>query len=332
MDGGVLTEPAALLEREHEVEPSGGVACGGRRAGGALVIEGAAGIGKSRLLEEARAEAEPRPDRAQGAGHRARAGLPVRGDAPVVRSGCWTPMRASASAGWPEQPGWPRRCSPAQRSAGSSGPPAPAIRLCAAARSLLARLEPRRGCRRLCSSSTTCSGATRPRCSALMFIARRLDGQPLALIMATRPLEAGASAEATALVVDPAVEVLRPGPLQRGAVARAGLGAAVRRARPRFLRACVEVTGGNPFYVGELLSELAARGIDSDGRRRRRPRRDRPAGGRQRRAAAPGPAAAFRRRARPGAERARRRSSDRRRGARWRDVPGGELGRRDRRA
>src|SRR5439155_11313665 len=29
----------------------------------------------------------------------------------------------------------------------------------------------------------------------------------------------------------------------------------------RFVRACLEVTGGNPFLVGELLSEAAARGL-----------------------------------------------------------------------
>ena len=29
----------------------------------------------------------------------------------------------------------------------------------------------------------------------------------------------------------------------------------------RFVRACLEVTGGNPFLVGELLDEAAARGL-----------------------------------------------------------------------
>ena len=45
---------------------------------------------------------------------------------------------------------------------------------------------------------------------ALAFIARRLEGQPLALILATRPLDPALTPEAAALVADPATEVLRP--------------------------------------------------------------------------------------------------------------------------
>jgi hypothetical protein len=51
-------EPAALLEREHEVERiRAALNAVGQNAGGALVIEGAAGVGKSRLLEESRVAA-----------------------------------------------------------------------------------------------------------------------------------------------------------------------------------------------------------------------------------------------------------------------------------
>jgi AAA ATPase domain len=52
------TRPAALLEREQEVERIGAtLRAAGQQAGTALVIEGAAGMGKSRLLEEARVRA-----------------------------------------------------------------------------------------------------------------------------------------------------------------------------------------------------------------------------------------------------------------------------------
>jgi hypothetical protein len=58
MDQSALAEPAALLEREHELgRVRAALRAVGRSAGGALVIEGPAGVGKSRLLEAARLDA-----------------------------------------------------------------------------------------------------------------------------------------------------------------------------------------------------------------------------------------------------------------------------------
>src|SRR5436305_13568252 len=58
MGPSATAAPAALLEREHEVERVHAVlGAVGHQRGGALVIEGAAGLGKSRLLEQARAVA-----------------------------------------------------------------------------------------------------------------------------------------------------------------------------------------------------------------------------------------------------------------------------------
>jgi len=58
MDQSTRARPAALLEREHEVERvRATLRSAGQRIGAALVIEGAAGMGKSRLLEEARVQA-----------------------------------------------------------------------------------------------------------------------------------------------------------------------------------------------------------------------------------------------------------------------------------
>src|SRR5687768_5099766 len=52
MDSSALAPLAALLEREHEVERiRAALRAVGQRSGGALVIEGPAGMGKSRLLE-----------------------------------------------------------------------------------------------------------------------------------------------------------------------------------------------------------------------------------------------------------------------------------------
>ena len=101
-----------------------------------------------------------------------------------------------------------------------------------------------------------------PSARALAFIARRLEGQPLALILATRPLDPAQSPEAAAIVADAATELLRPAPLTPAAI---GALVAVRLSEKpddQFVRACIEVTDGNPFLIGELLDEAAARGLE----------------------------------------------------------------------
>jgi hypothetical protein len=58
MDLSVVGEPAGLLEREREIgRVHVALRAAGRRSGEALVIEGAAEMGKSRLLLEARGDA-----------------------------------------------------------------------------------------------------------------------------------------------------------------------------------------------------------------------------------------------------------------------------------
>lgn len=96
---------------------------------------------------------------------------------------------------------------------------------------------------------------------ALAFIARRLEGQPLTLILASRPLDPDLTPEAAALVADPAVELLHPPPLTQAAVGAMVTAGLSNEPHDRFVRASTEVTGGNPFLVGELVQEAAARGL-----------------------------------------------------------------------
>ena len=100
---------------------------------------------------------------------------------------------------------------------------------------------------------------------ALAFMSRRLEGQPLLLMLATRPLDPSSSPEAAALVADPAVVHLRPSPLTKAAIAAMVAARLFDEPDDQFVRGCLEVTGGNPFLVGELLSEVAARGLDPAG-------------------------------------------------------------------
>ncbi len=101
-----------------------------------------------------------------------------------------------------------------------------------------------------------------PSARALGFVARRLEGQPLGLIIATRPLDPALTPEAATLVADPSVELLRPTPLTPSAVGALVAARLPGECHDQFVRACIEVTGGNPFLLGELLDEAAARGVE----------------------------------------------------------------------
>jgi DNA-binding CsgD family transcriptional regulator len=96
----------------------------------------------------------------------------------------------------------------------------------------------------------------------LHYLAGRLEEAPVLLAMTTRPIEPGAHVELiAALVSDPSAEVVRPAPLSEAAVAvlvRSALGA---DAAGDFCKACQQASGGNPFVLHDLLSELRIEGV-----------------------------------------------------------------------
>ncbi|HUE26532.1 MAG TPA: AAA family ATPase, partial [Solirubrobacteraceae bacterium] len=96
----------------------------------------------------------------------------------------------------------------------------------------------------------------------LVFLAERVEDVEALLVVSTRPAEPGADqALLDALMVAPAVRVLRPAPLSAGATTTV-----VRERLPKaadaFSAACYRATGGNAFLLGELLGELADDGIE----------------------------------------------------------------------
>lgn len=95
----------------------------------------------------------------------------------------------------------------------------------------------------------------------LVHLVRRLDGLAVLVCAAVRSAEDGVDdAALAALAGDRLTEVLRPGPLSEEAV-EAWLAAAYgRQPDPALTRACRRVTGGNPFLVGELVGALRATG------------------------------------------------------------------------
>ena len=266
MDLSVAAQPAALLEREQEIEHvRTALRAVGQRVGVTLVIEGAAGVGKSRLLHEARV-------RAAGLGFRvlgARATELEQGFPYGVMLQLFERLLVEADGG--ERERW---------FAGAASLAADLLTGASAATPVGAARnwsegDPgyawQHGLYWLTSNVSTDSPLVlmvddlqwcdAPSARALAFIARRLEGLPLALILASRPPDPALAPYAAALLADPATEFLRPSPLTHAAVT--ALIAAHLSAAPhaRFVEACVKVTGGNPFLLAELLNEAAARGL-----------------------------------------------------------------------
>jgi DNA-binding CsgD family transcriptional regulator/tetratricopeptide (TPR) repeat protein len=96
----------------------------------------------------------------------------------------------------------------------------------------------------------------------LAFLLTRLEELDAALVVATRPPEAGTDAELLMTVTtDSTAEVIRLAPLTRAAVAQlleARLGGAPDRL---VLDTCLHVTRGTPFLVHELVEALREEGI-----------------------------------------------------------------------
>jgi predicted ATPase len=95
------------------------------------------------------------------------------------------------------------------------------------------------------------------------YLAARLDGLPILLVLATRPDEPGVGAELLrGLAAELEIRTIRPEPLSGSATAtlvRGALGSAVSE---EVAAACQEATGGNPFLIAELLQELAAEDVE----------------------------------------------------------------------
>lgn len=96
----------------------------------------------------------------------------------------------------------------------------------------------------------------------LAYLAHRREGLPLALVIATRPAESPAEEEVlVSLASDPHVVSIMPAPLSRTAVADLLRRELDVQPEPEFVEACRRATGGVPFLVTELIREVRARGL-----------------------------------------------------------------------
>jgi DNA-binding CsgD family transcriptional regulator len=103
----------------------------------------------------------------------------------------------------------------------------------------------------------------RPSLRMLAYVVRRLEGMPLLIVATLRSTEPGTDPALLAEIAqDPITERIHPGPLSRAAVP-----ALIERRlgdppEDAFAAACHEATGGNPLLLDELLKGLAAEGIE----------------------------------------------------------------------
>ncbi len=250
-----------LLERDRELERIG--ECLQRAwqgSGGALVVEGPAGIGKTMLLAAARAEAE-------GVGFRV---LRARG-AELEREFAFGVVRQLVEpvvAGASEE----------ERSQFLDGPPGVAARLLGLAGlgdnvATAARIAPDPSFAALHGLYWLCANLAAQRPLALVvddahwadgaslrflaFLLPRLEELHVAVLLGARPAEAGELRELLAAVtMDPAAEVVTVGPLSMSGVATLVAVALGVEPEPEFAAACWKATGGTPFLVCTLVEAL----------------------------------------------------------------------------
>jgi DNA-binding CsgD family transcriptional regulator len=262
MNTSATARPVALLEREHEVEQIRSALAGAAAgSGGALVIEAAPGIGKSRLLDEARRLAGTLGLRVLDArSTQLEQGFPFG----VVRQ-LFERTLLAADAG--ERKRWLAGAGALAMEVLTGTPPAgagpsggdPGYAWLHGLYWLASNLAADAPVVLVVDDLQWCDASS---VRALAYMARRLDGQPLALVIATRPLDPAAMPDAAVLVTDPISEVARPAPLTPNAVGEL-IGERLSGAPDdRFVSSCLDMTGGNPFLLGELLDEVAARGLE----------------------------------------------------------------------
>jgi DNA-binding CsgD family transcriptional regulator len=245
-----------LLERETELDALGDALRDSRTGqGGIVLVEGATGLGKSRLLDEAAALAGAAGDRVLRA-----SGRDLEHDLPF---GVALQLFENLVIGFDD----------AERERFFSGPAglaAPLVLegtpvregLAASLHGLYwlsANLAEQRP---LVLGIDDVHWCDPPTLRFLVYLAQRIQQLPITAVLT---VAAGHPPEPNPLLDElrahRATTILRPQPLSGEAVGRGLAEAGLPGAEPLFALACHEVTGGNPFLLGELAMELALRGV-----------------------------------------------------------------------
>jgi DNA-binding CsgD family transcriptional regulator len=248
---------AGLLERERELVALQGAIDAARAARGTVVlIEAPAGVGKSALLSTASDLARRDGMRvltARGAPLERGLGFGVARQLLAPHGGGSPAGMRTAAAGLFGRAGVPERL-----------PPDETPGLIQALSELVADLvwpaADRATATPLVLAVDDAQWADRSSLRFLGHLALRLDELPLLLIAAIRSGESGTPEELDHLRTLPLARSLHPSPLSEGAVAQFVREQLDERADVALCRACAHATGGNPFYLHELLLAIRAEG------------------------------------------------------------------------
>ena len=253
---GRPTRKPDLLERETELATLEAALEAASQGGGCFVaVEGAAGIGKSRLLAEVRESAATR-----GFAVLASRGSELERSFPfgVVRQ-LFEPVLARATS--------------EERTAATAGAGALAAPLFGLAEQSEGEVEAsgfavlhglywltanlaERGPLLLALDDLHWADVASLRW--MDYLARRLEGLPVLVVAAVRSLEEGAEFALADLLADAATVSVHPAPLSETAVAAIVTKKLTSDALPAVAAASREATGGNPLLLNQLVSALAS--------------------------------------------------------------------------
>jgi predicted ATPase len=241
-----------LLERDRERAAISALL----KRGGVFVVEGPAGIGKTALLDEAcRSARDGGREVARARGSELERGFAFG----VVRQ---LFERRIAEAGRAERADLLAGPAAAARAVlwPDAGAPAAPDASFAVLHGLYWLAQNAAGRRPLLVAVDDAHAADRPSLAWLAHLAPRLEGAELVLVLVLRP-DPGAEDRHLAAVREEAAAVVRPQVLSAAAVARVARAAIGDRASDEVCAALARATGGNPFYVHELLRELAGAAV-----------------------------------------------------------------------
>ena len=249
-------QPAPLVERELELETVERLLAGARAgSGGAVVVEGPAGIGKSSLLAAARTAAVDLRVLSARGGELERE-LPFGIVRQLLES---TVVAADAEEREALLAGAAALARPVLFPADPEAAAEPSFSALHGLYWLAVNLA---DAQPLLVAVDDAHWADVDSLRWLMYLARRLEGVPLALVLTTRPAEAGPVQELLdELLLIPEIAILQPGGLSEQAIAMLAAQLLAAEPDPSFVSACRQATGGNPFLLIELFGELDRRGV-----------------------------------------------------------------------